>query len=209
MYDIHVWNSDTTTFHGLVVAHVLPDESLAFGQVKNSLLGTSLSGNWIFSKDDSDGISSVCRSHILIATEEVLGIIENVSSQSIFYGDFNELVSSIQSLERDLKESWEKHLLENPKKTKTLVEPNWSKWMNVLEISNPIESLTQSGKSAHPDSTPDDMKSLIALGRMARHVLDNWRELEENRVAKKFLKLSQVEPRIWPPNWVISERETK
>ena len=98
---------------------------------------------------------------------------------------------------------------ENPKKVKTLVPPKWANWVNVLEIEDPIRSLVNSGRSAHPDSTPEDMKSLIALARMVRHVLDQWRDLEESRFARKFLEASKADPALWPTNWEIDEMGTK
>ena len=193
-------------FHGLVVAHTLPDGKIAFGQVKNSLFGTSLSGNWIFSRNESDAISSVCRSHILVSTKATVNLIESTSSQKVFYGDFDALVSSIQSLENDFKHEWESHLSKNPKKAKTLVQPAWPNWRNRSTIDDPISSLINAGRSAHPDSTPEDMKALIALARMVRQVLDIWRELEDSRFSRKFLEISKEEPRLWPPNWNVSEQ---
>jgi hypothetical protein len=200
---------DSSKFYGLTVAQLLPDKCIAFGQIKNSISGTSLSGNWVFSQNEPDSISSVCKSHILISTKEALGSIEKNSNQTIFYGDFNELVSSIKSQEKDLKNEWEAYLLENPKKAKTLVSPSWANWSNALSIQDPIGSLSKSGRSAHPDSTPEEMKSLIALARMARQVLDIWRELEDSRVSRKFLEASKPDARLWPPDWAISERGPK
>jgi hypothetical protein len=202
-------NSDSKTFHGLTVAHSLPDGTIAFGQIKNSLSGTSLSGNWVLSQIEHDAISSVCRSHIVVSNKETLKLIEQVSNQSFYYGEFNALISSIQSAENALRIQWDEHLLENPKKAKTLVPPAWANWKNALTIEDPISSLVNSGRSAHPDSTPDDMKSLIALARMVRHVLDVWRDLEDSRFSRKFLNISKVEPRIWPPDWNLSERGSK
>ena len=200
---------DLGTFHGLVVAHALPSGKIAFGQVKNSLSGTSLSGNWIFSQDESDAISSVCRSHILVSTKGTLKLIESTSSQNVFYGDFDALVSSIQSVENDFKREWDAHLAENPKKAKTLVQPAWPNWQHNLRIEDPISSLINAGRSAHPESTPEDMKALIALARMVRHVLDIWRELEDSRSSRKFLEISKEDPRMWPPLWNIAERGSK
>jgi hypothetical protein len=200
---------DLDKFHGITVAQLLPDGNLSFGQVKNSLSGTSLSGNWIFSQDDSDAVSSVCRSHIVVSTEATLRQIEKVSSQSIFHGDFAALVASIQTEENKLRSDWEKHLLDNPKKAKTLVEPNWANWKNELNIEDPVASLIKSGRSAHPDSTPDDMKSLIALARMVRHVIEIWRDVEDGRFSRKFLSISKEDPRLWPSSWTISKRGSK
>ncbi len=202
-------DSELGAFHGLVVAYTLPDGKIAFGQVKNSLSGTSLSGNWIFSQNESDSISFVCRSHILISTKDTLKLVESTSSQNVFYGDFDELISSIQSLENDFKREWDSHLLNNPKKAKTLVQPAWPNWKNSLKISDPISSLINAGRSAHPDSTPEDMRALIALARMVRQVLDIWRELEDSRFARKFLEISKDEPKLWPPGWNINERGSK
>jgi hypothetical protein len=196
-------------FHGITVAQLLLDGTLAFGQVKNSLSGSSLSGNWVFSQDDSDAISSVCRSHIVVSTEATLRQIEKASSQRIFHGNFGALTASIQTEENKLKIEWEKHLLENPKKAKTLVEPNWANWNNELNIEDPVTSLIKSGRSAHPESTPDDMKSLIALARMVRHVIDLWRETEDSRFSRKFLSISEEDPRLWPPSWTISQGGSK
>jgi hypothetical protein len=202
-------NFELEKFHGLTVAQLLPDESIAFGQVKNSLTGTSLSGNWLFSQKDSDAISSVCRSHILISNMVTLERITRSSSQNIFYGNFDDFVSSIKSDEENLRIEWEAHLQENPKKAKTLVSPTWANWKNTLSVEDPIGSLIASGRSAHPDSTPDDMKSLIALARMARHVLDIWRELENSRISRKFLKGSREAERLWPHNWQIERLRSK
>ena len=208
-YDMHMTNLEQVNFHGLTVAQLLPDGRISLGQVKNAFSGTSLSGNWIFDIDNSDEISSVCRSHILIATQPTLELIRESCNQSVFDADFNELVSSIQSEEIKLRNEWDAHLLENPKKAKTLVQPTWANWENALAIEDPISSLNNLGRSAHPDSTPDDMKSLIALARMTRYVLDIWRELEESRFSRKFLSVSKEDPRLWPPNWKISERGSK
>ena len=118
-------------------------------------------------------------------------------------------MSSIQTLEKNFRTEWETFLEGNPKKAKTLVPPKWSNWSNVLEIEDPIRSLANSGRSAYPDSTPDDMKSLIALARMVRHVLDQWRDLEDSRTARKFLEASKAEPALWPTNWHIAEVSPK
>lgn len=208
-YDTHMTVSGSNIFHGVTVAYLLPGERIAFGQVKNSILGTTLSGNWIFSKDDSESISSVCRSHILVSSKETLSVIENFSNQSVVFGDFDELIASIKLLEEDLRNAWVGYLEENPKKAKTLVPPKWANWLSDLTLDDPIQSLTKSGKSAHPDSTPEDMQSLIALARLVRYALDNWRELEENRFTRKFLHTSKEEQQLWPPNWNLSHRGQK
>jgi len=201
--------SGASMFHGVTVAYLLPNESIAFGQVKNSMSGTTLSGNWIFSKDESESISSVCRSHILVSSKETLNFIESISTQSFAFGDFDELVSSIRHLEDVFRKEWVGYLAENPKKAKTLVPPKWATWLSHLSIDEPIQSLNKSGRSAHPDSTPVDMQSLIALARMVRYVLDIWRELEENRFSRKFLQSSKVNPQLWPPNWDVTDRSEK
>lgn len=201
--------SSLNRFHGITVAHLLSDDSIAFGQIKNSLLGTSLSGNWIFSTSDMHAIASVCRSHILISNNETFNAIEKKSDQTIFYGNFSDLVSSIQALEANFRTEWESFLVANPKKAKTLVTPKWANWENVFEVEDPIRSLSNSGRSAHQDSTPEDMKTLIALARMVRHVLDQWRELEDSRVARKFLEASKAVQSIWPNNWEIIEMDPK
>ncbi len=197
--------SNLNRFHGIAVAHLLSDDSIAFGQVKNSLSGTSLSGNWIFTSSDHEEISSVCRSHILISNSETLRAVEKNSDHSFFFGDFKNLMSSIQSLETNFRAEWESFLEGNPKKAKTLVPPKWANWANPFEIEDPISSLANSGRSAYPDSTPEDMKSLIALARMVRHVLDQWRDLEDSRIARRFLEASKAEPALWPANWEIAE----
>ena len=202
-------NLNLDDFHGITVAQLLPDGTLTFGQVKNSLSGTSLSGNWHFSQNESDAISSVCRSHIVVSTQATLSQIEKASNQTIFYGDFAALVTSIQIEENELRSEWEKHLLENPKKAKTLVEPKWANWKNELNIADPVSSLIKSGRSAHPDSTPGDMKSLIAMARMVRHAIELWRDLEDGRFSRKFLNISKEDPRLWPPSWSVSQRGSK
>lgn len=202
-------NLELNSFYGLTVAQLLPDKSISFGQVKNTFSGTSLSGNWVLEQNDSDAISSVCRSHILIASKETLGAVEKATSQQIFFGDFNELLISIQAEEQNFKSEWEAYLLANPKKAKTLVPPNWANWSNELSVNEPIESLNRLGRSAHPESTPDDMTALIALARMVRHVIEIWRDLEDSRKSRKFLTSSSEDPRLWPPNWRISERGVK
>ena len=202
-------NLELGKFHGLTVAQLLPDGQISFGQVKNALSGTALSGNWVFAQNMSGEISAVCRSHILVATQQTVELIRKTSNQIIFHGDFNELLASIQSEEIELRTEWDAHLLKNPKKAKTLVEPTWANWENALAIEDPVSSLNNLGRSAHPDSTPDDMKSLIALARMTKYVLDIWRELEESRFSRKFLNVSKEDPRLWPPNWRISEQGSK
>ena len=195
--------------YGITVACLLPDGTIAFGQVKNTLSGTSLSGNWVFSIDQFEAIISVCRSHILIADEETCRALETTSGLKFLFGEFSDFVNCVKGAEKRLKDEWEEHVLENPKKTKTLVPPVWPHWHNDLTIHNPIQALSNSGKSAHPDSTPEDMKSLIALARIVRHALENWRSLEDMRVARKYLDIAVGKQKIWPTDWKISERGAK
>jgi|UPI00048AFDFA hypothetical protein len=195
--------------YGITVACLLPDGTIAFGQVKNTLSGTSLSGNWVFSVDQFDAITSVCHSHVVIADEETRRALEAISGLNFLFGEFGEFVNCVMESEKRFKDEWEEYLVKNPKKTKTLVTPVWPHWHDDLSIDNPIQSLSNSGKSAHPDSTPEDMKALIALARIVRHALDNWRSLEDMRVARKYLDLSVGEQKFWPSDWKISEGGTK
>lgn len=196
-------------FCGITVACALSNETIAFGQVKNSLSGTTLSGNWIIDADDARGLSSLCRSHVLISDVDTFNSIQTALNDELYFGDFNELVSSIKSLEKEFRDEWDRYLFENPKKAKTLAEPRWLTWPHVLDINYPVQSLVKSGKSAHPDSTPEDMRSLIALARMVRQVLDNWRFLEDQRSVRKFLETSNQLPRLWPPSWKIVQGASK
>jgi len=189
--------------YGITVAHLLSDQNIAFGQIKNSISGTSLSGNWVFSSKQRNEITSICRSHILISNLKTRRALEAISKVDFTFGDFPYFLTCVKDEELNLKNEWEAHIFENPKKAKTLVTPVWPSWQTDLSIEDPIQALTRSGKSAHPDSTPDDMKSLIALARIVRHALDNWRDLEDIRIGRKYLGLSKGEPRLWPPAWEI------
>lgn len=202
-------DQEANGFYGIVVACAVDSKTIAFGQVKNSLSGTSLSGNWIIDVNDPHGMGSICRSHVLISDVSTFNSIQTALKDEVYFGEFNELVLCIKSAEKEFRDEWENYLSENPKKAKTLVEPSWLSWPNILDINYPVESLVQSGKSAHPESTPEDMRSLIAMARMVRQVLDNWRSIEEQRTVRKFLKTSNELPRLWPPGWKIIQGVSK
>ena len=186
---------------GAVVCWALSRDQLAFGQIKNSLSSTSLSGNWVIEIDDVSAIESICRSHVLISNDLVFQKLKNSGAGNINRGDLHDFLSRSTQVQSEVDQQWRQHLVANPKKVNSLVAPNWPNWLEGIDLSLPIETLTRNGKSPHPDNTPEDMKDLIATARVVKSVLDNWRDIEEQRYSKKFLEISKLEIRLWPPGW--------
>ena len=196
---------------GFVIVDAL-DEHLAFF-LHTSILLTSveplkyeiwLSGIWEVDKNDRETIRGLLKDRVPVGTIDGLAFIESAVGIKVSSQALQNFVNACHVEQSELQKSWQEYKEAEPSKRKNLVTPKWPSWPENVSDAAPIELLGELGKLAYPADTPKDMQTMVAFGKLMYLMLENWMNIEEERIRRKFLKEKHPGARLWPPSFAES-----
>ena len=107
-----------------------------------------------------------------------------------------------EDAEQALVETWVAYRDEEPKKRAKLKPLAARTWPAVGEDGDAAKILKRVGRSPYPDSTPTNMRDIIALARLVGYVMETWYDLEAERISRAYLNEGDTTRRLYPPEWL-------
>lgn len=171
------------------------------GSQKSAATEVALSGIWEYGKTDKEDLKIALSNRVVVGTEDGLLFLKNNLKVKANKSILSEFVSTSMEEQEVLQKVWQDYKSEDEKKRKNLVPPKWPTWPENVEDISPIEILEFLGKQPYSLGTPEEMRPLIAFGRVVQLMLSNWVDIEEERTRRKFLDSDSDEIRKWPPKF--------
>lgn len=194
-----------STVIGVCLIMGRPDKSYAIGQVRFKDLAPS--GIWDSKDFPGEDLTAPLFGHIPIANKMGKKLFEKNLPEDCQFQDLSELASEVAKKYESLKSSFDRFILSNPSKSKTVVPLPDLKLPKSIDIENPGLALTELGKSSGAIDTPTDSMDILSAMKLATYLLGSWQLCEEQRVARKYLDLDNKPIEIYPEAW--NHRKTK
>lgn len=191
-------NVDSTLI-GVCLIMGRPDKSYAIGQVRFKDLAPS--GIWDSKDFPGEDLTAPLFGHIPIANKMGKKLFEKNLPSNFQFQDLSELASEVIKKYEQLKSSFDRFILTNPSKSKTVAPLLELKIPKLIDIENPSSTLTELGKSSGAKDTPADSMDILAAMKLATYLLGSWQFCEEQRVARKYLDLDSKPVEIYPDAW--------
>jgi hypothetical protein len=181
----------------------------------------NLSGAWSFDDLEDTSLKNILLNRLLI----VLGISDKESIANRFESQTVEISTFISDaaqeaesgvilfndyLEKNAKEytqymavpPTERKLL--PKVVKKKLEPIYAhSWNLTFDEFSPEQTLRQLGKRDYIAGTPGDMKRLIATSWLVKHLVNRWRDDENERKSRDYLYPDGASAELLPKSWMV------
>ncbi len=182
---------DETNLGGLAIHHVsIRDEGVFF------------TGAWILRGPQPKEIQDRLSHRIPIGTVDGIKRIEAILGESFHSADLTDLVAACETAEESLNATWREYQSEEPKKRVNLVPLAARTWPAVTEDGDAARILKQIGKQPHPESTPPEMRDVLALARLVGYISETWYELEGERISRAYLNEGDTNRSLYPPAWL-------
>lgn len=194
-----------STVIGVCLIMGRPDKSYAIGQVRFKDLAPS--GIWDSKDFPGEDLTAPLFGHIPIANKMGKKLFEKNLPDDFQFQDLSELASEVAKKYESLKSGFDRFILSNPSKSKTVVPLPDLKLPKSIDIENPGSALTELGKSSGAIDTPTDSMDILSAMKLATYLLGSWQFCEEQRVARKYLDLDNKPIEIYPEAW--NHRKTK
>lgn len=194
-----------STVIGVCLIMGRPDKSYAIGQVRFKDLAPS--GIWDSKDFPGEDLTAPLFGHIPIANKMGKKLFEKNLPEDFQFQDLSELASEVAKKYEALKSSFDRFILSNPSKSKTVAPLLDLKLPKSIDIENPGSALMELGKSSGAIDTPTDSMDILSAMKLATYLLGSWQFCEEQRVARKYLDLDNKPIEIYPESW--NQRKAK
>jgi HPt (histidine-containing phosphotransfer) domain-containing protein len=175
---------------------------LAIQHVALNIEGATLTGSWLLDGAELASTQPLITHWIPVGDAEGLKVAANVLGGELPSASLAELVAMCRSAESEIRQQWDSHQAEDPKKREKLVPIRQVAWPEIDGHEQPARALETIGVTPHPTSTPREMQTPLALARLVQYIGNCWAELETQRTSRKYLRSSSLPREILPGEWL-------
>ena len=163
----------------------------------------SLSGAWYLEENTMAQAKLIVADCLLIeiGVDRPIGFAFNQTAIPVRVDDF---LNDAKHFSRMVIESYNAYLDLNPKKRKTLVEPNFTNWPETIDIKNPKITLKTLGRAQKIRGTDPEMELVLSASRLVKWMVDGWLHDEVERSEKPYLPKDKASKPILPPSWMLA-----
>jgi hypothetical protein len=189
---------------GIAVVHRSPDGALALEHVSVNEDGGSLSGAWLLDRPERAQLLSLLSHWVVVGTEGGLIQASKVLSEPLPSANLISLIAACQKSEEVIHKAWREYKDEDLQKRSKLVPLRSPKWPDTSRAHDPASMLQQVGMSAFPETTPPEMRGVLAESRLAKYTVDSWQEIEADRLSRPYLANLWAERQLLPTDWLAA-----
>ena len=164
-------------------------------------VGISLSGAWLFDSEQFREVPDLLTNSLVL----------EIGSRSGSHPKLDPSTKSvdIQSFLESAKEEcivavneYFQFKNEMPGKRIKLVEPNFTRWPDSLNLENASLHLTEVGRLPSIPGTSQEMERVLGAARLVKWLIDSWLHDEQERKQRNYISSSRPEIRLLPPPWL-------
>lgn len=192
----------SNTYASLNIIEIYKSSKICVSKISVSPEGCVLSGGWVFDLEESNKIGQVMsRSKVLTigSTSDLSPLVKKYDLRVLTPRDFfleaaNDVKLAIQR--------FEEFKLEDIKKRKNLVAPDFFDWPTDIDLNKSTEVLESLGIVGTIQGTAPEMKNVMPAARLVKYFVDKWLSDEAERKSKKFVIGREAEITILPTCWL-------
>jgi len=187
---------------GFAVVDETQKGDLAIHHVSIRDEGVFYTGAWVLRGPSSKEIQDRLRHWIPIGTVDGITKIKATIKESFTSANLTTLVTACEAAEDSLNETWREYQNKEPKKRANLVPLGAHTWPSVTKDVDAARILKQIGRQPPPESTPSEMRGVLALARLVGYISETWYELEGERISRAYLNNGDTRRAKYPPTWL-------
>ena len=162
--------------------------------------GAVLSGAWTFDLIEFEKISDILEGKYVFAINpETQNFVAKVPK--LKFPTFNDFILEAKTSAEKTLQTFNEYVDSDPKKRKTLVNPNLSLWPDSVELSESVEVLKFIGGQQVPANAPEEFIPTLAASMVIRYYVNAWLRDESERVSRTYLNSSPSFVRLVPDSW--------
>lgn len=171
---------------GLAIHHVTTDGALT--------------GIWFLPDPTAKEVADRLAHWIVVGTQDGIKRTEAVLGEPVGSADLAGLVDAAKEALDYLEATWQDYRDAEPKKRANLVPLAAKTWPTIADDGDAAAILSRVGVTPFPESTPADMRDVLALARLVQYLVTMWADLETERTSRPYLH-DGTPARPLPPAW--------
>lgn len=161
----------------------------------------ALSGAWYLNKPAIQDVSQLVRGALVLE----IGATPPTDLKSDPKIKFVDVASFLRSAKAECTTALQEYSsfkAEKLVKRKKLVEPDFTRWPDSLDLEKASHHLVQLGRAASINGTDPEMERVLNASRLVKWMIDGWLRDEQERNQRSYMSASKPDIRILPASWL-------